>query len=890
MQIFKKKLLIIIFVLFLAFNSIEALDWSKDVKGGATLGTLPPIEVQSPTEALKESTGVDVNADSFEFIGDNFLAKGDVCIRKGELVLYSDMAIVNNNTKNIELAGNVKFCTLVKKREELEYWELEELQKNPYTKLKVVGTVLTPTGRQKLVTDIIREEMSWSGSRVAGNLKTGVFEFGDFVSKFGGWYALGNRGKREANGKITIENATVTPCESILEGHSTFSWATSSLVAYPPSGSSSPGSQQAQVTPAGQSVDNYHFLGYNNVLYIGAIPVLWLPIIYKPPKGDEGKWGITIGSNTDWGFFVLTTNSWKIYEGEDLSLATTNMIDYYARHGLALGNQTEMFTEDTQTELMVYGLIDGNANLNVPDDSRFGKLNSFRYGLELKNISNITDRLSFRGQIAKLSDLYFLYDYFDDIARRDPQPATYGNLNYQFDNASANLIIRPRLNNFFSVVEALPRLDLTAPRQELIDNVYFQSETNIGYYNMKWRDFKISRSQAGLGSDELSDYGTFRLDSVNFAYYPVNLDWINFIPRAGLRMTVYGGSSSAAVTSADLDSMIAADAPEGRSRLPFSNYNNDGGGKFRIIPEFGFQANTKISRSWGDVKNAYFDMDGIRHVFEPYVNYTYIAKPTVNRDYLYYFDDVDRIDEQNWLRVGMSNRLQTRRGDWGSSQVYTWASMENYVDFIFTDRGEYAGNGWKNLGDIGTKLTLQPYENLNFTMEVLVDGSRIEDFSNLLNSVDKASFSVDWDFAENWGITGTYYFGNLGYSQGQYSMGSMVSTIQAGSVFMRKFTNSSYLNLALDFELNERTAGVISMEYDFQQKLMPGLNFTIIRSLPCGLEFAVTLGFEKQNNTSGSGTQFKESISASIGFTPDSNYIIKPRENLLPEDIVRTPW
>ena len=58
----------------------------------------------------------------------------------------------------------------------------------------------------------------------------------------------------------------------------------------------------------------------------------------------------------------------------------------------------------------------------------------------------------------------------------------------------------------------------------------------------------------------------------------------------------------------------------------------------------------------------------------PFINYTYIPKPTEDRDHLYYFDDIDRIDEQNFMRFGVENRLQTRSGN----GVRNILAMENY--------------------------------------------------------------------------------------------------------------------------------------------------------------------------------------------------------------------
>ena len=255
--------------------------------------------MRQPTEVLKDTVGLDIKADELEFIGDNLVAKKNVIIRKGDVVLYSDMVILNNNTKNIELSGNVKLHTLATQRIEIEYWELKERQKSPFSKLKVVGTVLSPSGRQRLVVDVIEEQISWQGNRATGNLNTGIFEFGDFVSKFGNWYAVGKHAIKKADGKIIVDNATITPCESILEGNSAYSLETARVVAIPPTPSNGfPENNIPGSTDDSGNLDKYHLWSYSNIVYIGSVPVFWLPVVYKPPKKDFGKWGITVGSDT----------------------------------------------------------------------------------------------------------------------------------------------------------------------------------------------------------------------------------------------------------------------------------------------------------------------------------------------------------------------------------------------------------------------------------------------------------------------------------------------------------------------------------------------------------------------------------------------------------------
>jgi hypothetical protein len=869
-----------------------------------------------PFETIKMQTGADASADSFEIIGDNLIAKGNIHLRKANLLLYSDMIVVNNTTKNIELSGNVKFYNIMNTRLEVEYWELRTLERDPDVEMKVVGTIMTETGRQKIVVDVMRQMMAWSGNKAIGNLSSGIFEFGKFATNLGGYTAIGDNAMRTPDGKITIEDAETSPCMDFSEGHSIFSIKSGKLVAYP----SNITDKRARIMQdeysgyahyadeggsSGGGSNDYNLWGYNNLIYIGKVPVFWLPIIYKPATGDIGNWNFSAGQDSAWGYFVNTTNSWKVVDNENAQLSLSNMIDYFTLRGLGLGNQTMLDTEDSKSELFVYGIADKAPNTNYPEYSRFGQMTAgnIRYDVTASNMTHLADGLDFRGQFAKLSDLYFLYNFFYPVALINPQPATYGNFEYNNDYLNLGFTVRPRTNSFYSVIETLPELTLDMPRQEVWDGIFYQGNSSIGYKSMKWRDFSISRAEAGLGNGiGPADYDSGRFDTLHFGYYPMQLDWLNVIPRAGVRFTAYSRSSQQKISQDDLNNMLIVQQPESKSEVDIVNYDNEGGGRARFIGEVGVELNTKISRSWNKVKNAYWELDGIRHTMQPYVNYTYIPEPSVNRDNLYYFDDVDRISETNFARFGLQNRLQTRRGSWKDSETYTWASMETYFDILSTGKtneyylqGGYKDEaaqrpddygGFKQLGDIGHTMTFNASDALSFNFQFLLDGQRLTT-GEWLRSINKLSFNGKYELAEGWSVNGGWYAGTDGYSQGPYSMGSSFKRLQAGSVFQRIFTASNSTYGGLNYKINDRTLGTVSFNYDFYQKLMPGLTFSITRQLPCGLELLLDATVRDQRNTSGYGSHTEFRWGINLGFSSSPNFIIQPRESLLPQSITR---
>ena len=851
--------------------------------------------------------GFDARSNSFELIGDNIIATGNFFIRRDNMLLYADKAVINKTNKNIELSGHVKFYQISRARKEIEYWDLVTLQKNPYVKLKVVGTTMTPTGRQLLIVDEIIQNLTWSGKRTIGNLESGVFEFGSFNTKLGNLYTKGTEAKRFKNGKLEIKNATFSSFPSSANGNSIFSIKSTKLVAIPASDtvSTSLNSETGTDSRDLSSYNNYHIWAYNNIFYIAGVPVMWLPVIYKPPPGKVGQWRLSTGSNTEYGYYLQTSNYWNIKDSNGIKIDTLNLIDYYQYRGLGLGNRTRMSTENSKSELFVYGINDERANYSVPDNSRYKNLDEFRYYVDIKNKTHITDRMDFRGRDAALSDYYFLNDFFDDVFRVDPQPSTYANLNQQFTWGTLSLSVHPKVNDFFTTVEELPKLELNIPRQEIWHNIYYQSETNASYLQTRWSKFKKSRADIASETHstfanyvEPDDYQSARFDTVHFVYYPMKLGWLNILPRAGFRFTAYSNSSKRAISESELDSLIQASKPESNYPGAVVNYDDNGGSLARFIPEVGLQLNTKMYRTWNNVKNAYWDIDGIRHVIQPYINYTLLS-PNQNRDHIYYFDDVDRIDTQNFVRVGIENRLQTRRGGWKTSQLYTWASMQNYFDFLIDARNRnniasetdenYSNNKISDhLGDFGTILTINPTEDLQLTLNLLIDSGKLASGA-VSEAFSSSNLQMNYNFADGWGIFGNWYYSRSNTTSASYSMGSDLSQIESGTYFQRQFGDASYAQTGLNFKINDRTFGQAYIGYDFQNSMLPDFNINLNRELPGSLMLTLSYYISNRKNTDGSGVFTNQGVNASLSFTNTPHYSIAPKTSLLPEYMGGSP-
>jgi hypothetical protein len=130
------------------------------------------------------------------------------------------------------------------------------------------------------------------------------------------------------------------------------------------------------------------------------------------------------------------------------------------------------------------------------------------------------------------------------------------------------------------------------------------------------------------------------------------------------------------------------------------------GAVWRTIFNAGVESSFKISREWDEVQDRTFGLDGLRHIIQPYINFSWVSSPNIDPATILQFDRVepstklnpidfpqytaiDAIDNWTIARVGVRNRLQTRRDD----LTVSWLELETYVDVNFDnpfDKTDYS--------------------------------------------------------------------------------------------------------------------------------------------------------------------------------------------------------
>ena len=222
-------------------------------------------------------------------------------------------------------------------------------------------------------------------------------------------------------------------------------------------------------------------------------------------------------------------------------------------------------------------------------------------------------------------------------------------------------------------MERLPDARLTGYRQELGGfPFYYESESSLGYYRHLFAE--TNSMPTGV------DYAAARGDTYQKVLLPETFfGWLNVTPRVGGRFTYYSESSG-----------------------PGAMWRDESRGVFDTGAEVSFKA----SRVWPGLRNDLLDVHGLRHIVEPSVDYVFVPRPTALPNQLPQFDsdlpslellpmefpefnNLDQIEARNAVRLGLGNKLQTKRNgtvtDLLKWQLYTdWRLQQSLGDTNLT--------------------------------------------------------------------------------------------------------------------------------------------------------------------------------------------------------------
>ncbi len=563
--------------------------------------------------------------------------------------------------------------------------------------------------------------------------------------------------------------------------------------------------------------------------YAGSTPVLYLPYLAQGLEQEQG-FRISPGYNSRWGAFLL--NRLTVFHGNhtearyQLDLRSfrgiAGGVDFYSmRHNANRGNFGQ---------LKIYGMNDSGANRNTVGTAR-ATIDKTRYRL------NFQHRIYLPGpdvstwyidfDINKLSDVHFYEDFYFNEFLSTPEPDNQISVVKKSDAFVATLMARVQLNKFYRSAERLPELSFDFVRRPIFGTrLQHQGTISAGVYAERIGKYEQAELQrlgaigllgaaavnaqgatasyasllglplgsqiggletlAGLNviNSRLSEPDFTRFHTYHEFLYPKTFfGWLNVTPRLGAGFTSYHS----------IDGSLSG-------KRNFS----------RAIMSAGLDVSFKLTKSWSDYQNHAWGLDGIRHVLQPYLNYSYMdasqdaGLPAIDRLSATtrprsidgaLFTAVDALRSWNVARVGVMNLLQTRRDhNFNSSfastyngeliaeeRTHNWLGMNTYID-LFAKDPEFGRDRSNLYNDIF--WSPMPWVTFNSQIQLPLSGARgnFTDFNNSITFMPNKHMSITMGhqylnnnpyfpqdssrlfstiyarLTENWGLSTTHVF------------------------------------------------------------------------------------------------------------------------------------
>jgi LPS-assembly protein len=524
----------------------------------------------------------------------------------------------------------------------------------------------------------------WRGTNFIYNFKTGAVRSDTFKSQQGAFSLSGaHLAGTSSNDVYTATNAYITTDDYARPGYTI---------------------RARRITIA---LGEY-FEAHQATLFWGRTPIFYFPYYKRYLNQHPNNWDFEPGYRSIFGPYLLSTYNWY---GNGLLDGSVHF-DMREKRGFAGGPDLKLHLGSWGEASFRYYYADDqqpNADgLNAPHLGQNRQRMAFYY--EVNPTSNFTAKVVANYQ----SDPLILRDFFEGEYVTNVAPMSFAEGDQVWSNYTLDAVIQPRLVNFFDTVERLPDVKLTGLRQEVGETpVYYENESSVGYFRREFPDTNSIFYQTNFGLSPLSpdfitpvfpghDYGAARLDTFHqFTMPETFFGWLNVTPDVGGRLTYYS----------DVDGL--------------ETHTNQ---QLRAVFNTGIDTSFKASRVYSDVQSSFLDVNELRHIIEPEVDYAYVPAPTRSSSQVPQFDyqspslrllpiqfpdynDIDAIDGMNVVRFMLSNKLQTKRAD-GVEDLVNWS--------LYTDWNLHPTTNHP-FGDFYSDLELRPRTWLTFNSSTRYD-------------------------------------------------------------------------------------------------------------------------------------------------------------------------
>ena len=567
----------------------------------------------------------------------------------------------------------------------------------------------------------------------------------------------------------------------------------------------------------------------NATAYIGRTPIFWFPYLWADIKNPG--FAFLPGYDSRWGAFLLTAYSWNIRKGIDATVRA----DFRSKFGPSLGFDMKMLYGKENRN---YGALRTDyvfetkdvTTVNAPGEPAETKTTQ-RYRVSFQQRLFLTDDIYATADINLLSDVDFLQDFYPNEYRINPQPDNVLSLTKWDEAYTINLIARWQMNSFQDVTERLPEFVADFKQLQFFGTpVNYDGETGVA--NLR-RTFSNDPSS---GETQYPDYGAVRFDTFHQWSLPKTyFGWLSVIPKVGIRGTYYSQSGSflnppggsAAIDPVTGQPTVVTDSGNTTPLNDPSPFLKNKGAVFRVVANYGIEVSGKLSNTFEKVQSRWLGLDGLRHVVQPYINYSGVYNMGPSPSDIYQFDRVvestqllplnfpqftavDSIDTWNIVRLGVRQRLQTRR----DNKTFQWFSLDTFMDVNMLN--PYSQGAVSNLYNVFA-FNPVPWAGLSVASQLPLTNQGYTEVSASLNFMP----TRDWSF----GIGDQYINGNP------------------------FFTNNNQFSFTSYWRMNDHWAFSIYEQYEFVSQVLQYQRYMVHRDLS---NWIASIGVDARNNQGGS--------------------------------------
>ncbi|HDZ69146.1 MAG TPA: LPS-assembly protein LptD, partial [Phycisphaerales bacterium] len=401
---------------------------------------------------------------------------------------------------------------------------------------------------------------------------------------------------------------------------------------------------------------------------------------------------IRIGNDNTWGTSVET----RWYLSRLLGLAepegtdSTFALDYYGKRGLGSGVEIDYERENYFGRFLGYLISDTGKDRLGRDRSRKDiepdrKLRGRFHWLHRQFLPynwQLTTETSYA------SDENFIEGYYRGEFNVGKEQETLIHLKRLEDNWALSLLGKGRINDFVDKLEELPSVEFHLTGQSLFDDRF-----------TLYSDTEVSRLRQRIGekhSTVISD------EQFSFVSHRTELDMPIMIADSGQRIAdrkmAESGDSKRYTLNAKryfkivpfVAGTFGYDDRSGFTRTLVDGSNKGGFGEDKIwIGEAGVRVFSQYWKVYPDVKSRLWDLNQLRHIIEP--------KLTA----VVYTESDSVVKQRDTLNIGISQRLQTKRGPAGRQRNVDWMRLDMDVTWVNNSSHDAASSGpdrfiWNN--------------------------------------------------------------------------------------------------------------------------------------------------------------------------------------------------